>query len=96
MCLGIVTYILDMTGEIKMSLREVPKKIPRIDRESKMEVNMRFSENIIWRRDEFFGYINRRVSICPQNGFIRAGVSSILKFCVQNFYLLCPGAGDCQ
>ena len=44
----------------------------------------------------FRGYINRRISIMPQNGFIRAGVSSILKFCVQNFHLLCPGSGDRQ
>ena len=43
----------------------------------KIEVNMRFSENIIWRRDDIFGYINRCVSIDPQIGFIRAGVSPI-------------------
>ena len=38
---------------------------------------MRFSENIIRRRDEFFGYITRRFSRYPQNGFVRAGVSLI-------------------
>jgi hypothetical protein len=42
-----------------------------------MEVKMRFSENIIRRRDEFFGYITRRFSRYPQNGFVRAGVSLI-------------------
>ena len=51
----------------------------------------------VWRRDEFRSYISRRVSIMLQNGFVRAGGSPILKFCVfQNFHLLCPGTGDRQ